>query len=52
MLWEKRMAIALKWLGFLNNSVHREEDGSMTLILTNQDMFELFAEIEEIKTDN
>lgn len=44
-LWEKRLAMAMKWLSFMNRSVTRDENGNMTLVMTNRDLRLLIGEV-------
>lgn len=48
-LWERRMSLAFKWLGFLQTHISRSPDGSVTLVLTNQDMSSLLSEVRAIQ---
>lgn len=48
-LWEKRMALAIKWLGFLSQRIVHTEEGGVVLVLTNQDLAALVAEVKEVR---
>jgi hypothetical protein len=47
-LWDHRLSVALKWLGFLQNHVVRGEDGSVCLVLTNRDLAQLLSEARSV----
>ena len=44
-LLEERLKMAFKWLGFLQQHFVRRDDGSVVLVLTNQDMSELLGDV-------
>lgn len=44
-LWDRRLVLAFKWLGFLENHVVRSPDGTVTLILSNRDLSALRTDI-------
>lgn len=54
--WEKRITKALKWIGIFTKCVVRDEDGNLTLVLTNEQLdhlqgnLNLFGE-EEVEVD-
>jgi hypothetical protein len=47
-LWEKRLQLALKWMAFAQQHVVSGEDGSVTLVLTNQDLAMLTSELSNL----
>lgn len=49
-LAEERLAAALKWLAFLNNHLVRDEHGSVCLLLTNENMSLLLADLGDART--
>jgi len=49
-LWEKRMVTALKWLRFLTQCTVRDKDGNLTLVLSNQQLARLHADLKSQKS--
>lgn len=47
-LWEQRVAMALRWLGFLGHHIIRGEDGSVTVVLTNRALALLHADVKAL----
>ena len=51
-LWEQRMTMALKWLGFLQSHIAQDDDGRVALVLTNQEMASLLSDFRALSSPN
>jgi hypothetical protein len=49
-LWELRLIKAMKWLGFLQTHMVREADGSVSLVLTNENMTSLLLDTRALQS--
>lgn len=49
--FERQLTVAIKWLGFLQRHIVSDNDGSVTLVLTNQDMASLSTDVRAIQNE-